>query len=135
MHEQLLEKVREYFFVGGMPEAVQQFSLQKNYGTEKTLINYLSSAEQSENSLVQSVINFYEKHKDRDPSCFSRKLLKGHFTSSALVVRIKDEVWETLLTHHAKLDIWIQLGGHADGDSDLLKGAKKEVTEEAGIDT
>ncbi len=32
----------------------------------------------------------------------------------------------TLLTHHRTLDKWLQLGGHADGDPDLLAVALRE---------
>lgn len=35
--------------------------------------------------------------------------------------------------HHAKLDNWFQLGGHCDGDSDVLAVAIKEAREESGI--
>jgi 8-oxo-dGTP pyrophosphatase MutT (NUDIX family) len=39
-----------------------------------------------------------------------------------------------LVTHHRKLDIWIQLGGHADGQADLLSAALREAKEESGIE-
>jgi 8-oxo-dGTP pyrophosphatase MutT (NUDIX family) len=38
-----------------------------------------------------------------------------------------------LLTHHRKLNLWIQLGGHADGEADLLAAALREVNEESGL--
>jgi 8-oxo-dGTP pyrophosphatase MutT (NUDIX family) len=38
-----------------------------------------------------------------------------------------------LLTHHRKLGRWIQLGGHADGEADLLAVAVREAREESGI--
>jgi 8-oxo-dGTP pyrophosphatase MutT (NUDIX family) len=38
-----------------------------------------------------------------------------------------------LLTHHRKLGLWLQLGGHADGDSDLARVALKEAEEESGL--
>ena len=38
-----------------------------------------------------------------------------------------------LLTHHRKLDKWLQLGGHADGDGDLLAVALREAREESGL--
>ena len=38
-----------------------------------------------------------------------------------------------LLTHHRKLGLWLQLGGHADGDSDLVRAALKEAEEESGL--
>ncbi len=39
----------------------------------------------------------------------------------------------TLLTHHLKLEKWLQLGGHADGESDLLDVAAREAGEESGL--
>ena len=36
--------------------------------------------------------------------------------------------------HHKKLNNWFQLGGHADGDDDLLNVAVKEAIEESGIE-
>ena len=38
-----------------------------------------------------------------------------------------------LLTHHRKLDRWLQLGGHADGDVDLGRVALREAEEESGL--
>jgi 8-oxo-dGTP pyrophosphatase MutT (NUDIX family) len=38
-----------------------------------------------------------------------------------------------LLTHHRKLNKWLQLGGHADGVEDLLQVAVTEAREESGI--
>ena len=40
-----------------------------------------------------------------------------------------------LLTHHRKLNKWLQLGGHADGDSDILRVALREAREESGLAT
>ena len=38
-----------------------------------------------------------------------------------------------LLTHHFKLERWLQLGGHADGDTDILRVALREAREESGV--
>ncbi|MFS8063498.1 MAG: NUDIX hydrolase [Luteimonas sp.] len=66
---------------------------------------------------------------DADP--FVRERLAGHFTASAwLVARDAQRV---LLTHHRKLGLWLQLGGHADGDRDLVRAALKEAEEESGL--
>jgi 8-oxo-dGTP pyrophosphatase MutT (NUDIX family) len=39
-----------------------------------------------------------------------------------------------LLTFHAKLGKWLQLGGHCDGDANLAAVALREATEESGIE-
>lgn len=65
----------------------------------------------------------------QDP--FVRERLEGHFTGSAWVVSADGA--RALLTHHRKLDRWLQPGGHADGDNDLARVALKEAEEETGL--
>src|SRR5690606_14170634 len=62
---------------------------------------------------------------------FVRQRLEGHFTGSAWVVSADGQ--RTLLTHHRKLDRWLQPGGHADGDRDLAQVALREAQEETGL--
>ncbi|MHC9085803.1 NUDIX hydrolase [Luteimonas sp. RIT-PG2_3] len=62
---------------------------------------------------------------------FVRERLAGHFTASALVVG--GQGTRTLLTHHRKLGLWLQPGGHADGDRDLARVALREAEEETGL--
>ncbi len=64
-------------------------------------------------------------------SCFERSLELGHITGSAWLLN-KDQT-KALLMHHTKFDRWFQLGGHCDGDSDVLGVAIKEAQEESGI--
>lgn len=40
---------------------------------------------------------------------------------------------KVLLTHHKKLNRWLQFGGHSDGESNTWNVALREVTEESGI--
>jgi 8-oxo-dGTP pyrophosphatase MutT (NUDIX family) len=65
----------------------------------------------------------------RDP--FVRERLAGHFTASAWLVDATGR--RLLMTHHRKLDRWLQLGGHADGDRDLSRVALREAEEESGL--
>ncbi len=62
---------------------------------------------------------------------FERSRLAGHFTGSAWLV--SGDGQRVLLTHHRKLDRWLQLGGHADGDRDLAAVALREAEEESGL--
>lgn len=62
---------------------------------------------------------------------FERQHRVGHFTGSAWLVSADGE--RVLLTHHRKLNRWLQLGGHADGDSNLARVALREAEEESGL--
>ena len=62
---------------------------------------------------------------------FLRSNLAEHFTASAWVVNPARD--KTLMAYHRIYDSWAWLGGHADGDHDLLRVALKEVEEESGV--
>jgi 8-oxo-dGTP pyrophosphatase MutT (NUDIX family) len=64
-------------------------------------------------------------------AAFRRDCLPGHFTGSAWLVSADGA--RVLLTHHRKLDRWLQLGGHADGDTDSARVALREAQEESGL--
>jgi 8-oxo-dGTP pyrophosphatase MutT (NUDIX family) len=59
----------------------------------------------------------------------------GHVTASGLLV--DSTSGEVLLTLHARIGRWLQLGGHieSDTDSSLLEAALRECREESGIDS
>lgn len=67
---------------------------------------------------------------DAHPGALHRSCAPGHLTASALVVGAGRRA---LLMHHRKLDKWLQMGGHAEGDDDLAAVALKEAHEECGI--
>ncbi len=71
------------------------------------------------------------KFLDDETSYFLRNRYNGHFTGSAWIV--SPDRSSILMTHHKKLGKWIKLGGHADGENDLLKVALREAKEESGI--
>jgi 8-oxo-dGTP pyrophosphatase MutT (NUDIX family) len=55
----------------------------------------------------------------------------GHVTGSAWIVDAGRN--RCLLTHHKKLNRWLQPGGHADGDADIAGVALREAYEESGL--
>ena len=63
--------------------------------------------------------------------CFERSQSFGHITGSAWI--IDHSRTHGLFTHHKKLGRWLQLGGHADGDSDVHAVATREAHEESGL--
>ena len=64
---------------------------------------------------------------------FDRSLNEGHITVSCWL--LNQQQTKVLLTHHRKLNCWIQLGGHADGETDPKKVALTEAREESGIES
>lgn len=64
-------------------------------------------------------------------NAFSRENTVAHITASAWVVN-KDRS-KVLMVYHDIYNSWSWMGGHADGETDLLSVAIREVKEEAGI--
>ncbi|MBK9385437.1 MAG: NUDIX domain-containing protein [Planctomycetes bacterium] len=72
------------------------------------------------------MLGFTDEHVDP----FDRRLQVGHFTGSAFVI---DGRGRLLLTHHRKLGLWLQLGGHADSERRGEAVALREAHEESGL--
>ncbi len=94
--------------------------------TYQLLQNY-NSKYQEELAYKQMMLELLDNCDD----CFLRSCRVGHFTASALL--LNKDLSKVLLMHHRKLDIWVQPGGHCDGDADVLNVAIKESQEESGI--
>lgn len=86
-------------------------------------------SEEKEN--LEKIRGFVET-SNSNTNLYARQNLYGHFTASAFIVN--DQFDKVLLAHHKKLDKWLQLGGHADGEEDLRKVALAEAREESGLD-
>ena len=73
------------------------------------------------------ILHWIQDHDD----AFTRQNKVAHITASAWVVN-RDRR-KVLLVYHNIYNSWSWLGGHADGETDLLAVALREVKEEAGI--
>ena len=94
--------------------------------------------------LIEKIENYkpFNEQEERDKpfildwirnneNAFSRENIVAHMTASAWVVnRERNKV---LMVYHNIYNSWSWLGGHADGETDLLSVALREVKEEAGI--
>ncbi len=81
----------------------------------------------AEAATVERFRDFVSSHAD----CFQRNCWHGHVTGSAWLVNPART--HLLLTHHRKLNMWLQLGGHSDGDADTRAVARREAEEESGL--
>ena len=91
------------------------------------LLDYYQTATPEAGPTVQLFREFALTHAD----CLERTCVPGHLTGSAWLVDGAGR--RVLLTHHRKLNKWLQLGGHADGDGDLARVALREAEEESGL--
>ena len=92
-----------------------------------TLESY-SPEDPDQHEMRRRTLELIARHPD---DAHLRSSLEGHLTASALVV--SPDGARVLLTHHKKLDRWLQLGGHCDGDANLPGVALREALEEGGI--
>lgn len=84
----------------------------------------VNEQEKKDKELILKWVNSFD-------DVFTRKNEFGHFCSSSFVVnKTRDKV---LMIYHNIYKNWSMPGGHADGETDLLKVAFKEVHEETGL--
>jgi 8-oxo-dGTP pyrophosphatase MutT (NUDIX family) len=86
--------------------------------------------DERERAMRERLAGFLETHGMR---AFDRSLTPGHVTASAWIV--DPERRRAVLLHHRKLERWLQLGGHVDGDPDVRRSALREAREESGLRT
>jgi 8-oxo-dGTP pyrophosphatase MutT (NUDIX family) len=94
--------------------------------------------------LLKQIRNYepYNEQEKKDKEVFIKYLTEfenslereneyGHVCSAAFV--LNEDRDKLLMIHHNIYNSWGWLGGHADGDDDLLHVAVKEVKEESGL--
>ncbi len=101
-----------------------------DYDEQKSTFIDMLENYQAKNESKQKIKNKFIDFVKSNNDCFSRDNSHGHVTASAWLINNQKEV---LLTHHKKLNKWLQLGGHCDGDPDVIGVAIKEAIEESGI--
>jgi ADP-ribose pyrophosphatase YjhB (NUDIX family) len=92
-----------------------------------SLLKAYAPTDANERHMLTRIIQFAAAHEN----CCERSLAAGHMTGSAWVVDL--DRTHVLLTHHRKLNRWLQMGGHADGNPDLRAVALIEAREESGL--
>lgn len=88
--------------------------------------NYCPCNEQEQRD-KELILHFIDSNLD----AFLRDNRVAHMTASAWVVN--RERTKTLMVYHKIYDSWSWTGGHADGETDLLSVAIREVKEETGV--
>ncbi len=97
---------------------------------EPNLPIYLRNSQPKEEiQLIKQFDALVQKGKER---IFDRDyFIPGHVTASVMLV--DPTFTKYLLTHHKKLEKWLQLGGHADGEQSPEATALQEAKEESGV--
>lgn len=88
--------------------------------------NYFPTCEQEQVD-KETINSFIFRNED----VLFRKNKIAHITSSAIIVN--KDMDKVLFVHHNLYNSWSWVGGHNDGDPDLLKVAIKEAKEETGL--
>jgi len=107
-----------------LPAIIEFYKLQE----QKKFIKEEWYSQTKEGETLKAMISFFEEQKNP----FERSCQAGHFTGSSWL--INKESTKVALCYHKKLKMWLQLGGHCDGSSDIAAVAMKEAQEESGIE-
>lgn len=133
-----------HFFESGDPEISQNLAFKNHLITHPEEATYYGAAYRDHKDLYVKLLKYQPQAEPEiafktkmlellktNPHCFKRSSKDAHFTASAWLLNKAGD--KALLMHHRKLDDWFQLGGHADGDPNLLRTAIKEAQEESGL--
>jgi 8-oxo-dGTP pyrophosphatase MutT (NUDIX family) len=109
---------------------LRQIELPRNsdLALARSILERYAPREEEQRKTRDALLSFLDLHPQ---DAHLRTCVEGHLTASALV--IDESRGKALLTFHKKLDRWLQLGGHCDGDANLPGAALREACEESGI--
>ncbi|MDD3474686.1 MAG: NUDIX hydrolase [Candidatus Dojkabacteria bacterium] len=99
--------------------------------TREDLVSQLEKYKPYDNEEIETkkiFLDFLSKYSN----CFLRENELGHFSSTGVV--LNKERTKILMIYHKIYDSWTWVGGHADGDMNLLYVAIKEAKEESGLE-
>jgi 8-oxo-dGTP pyrophosphatase MutT (NUDIX family) len=92
-----------------------------------SLIERHTPADAAEAAAMQRCVAMCREH----PNIMNMGCEPGHLTGSALIVHAPSR--RVLLNHHAKLNRWLQFGGHFDYETEAHRVALREAHEESGL--
>ena len=129
--EEIIKKTKSMYSIY-LPDEEQQYGvlgikIKINVDKLKADLERFTPCNEQESVDKKIMINYINDFDD----VLTRQNLYGHFTSSAFV--LNKERTKILMAYHKIYDSWAWVGGHSDGDSDLLYVAMKEAKEETGI--
>ena len=84
-------------------------------------------ADEKETRDIQLIMDLLAEH----PNILNMNCEVGHITASAVIVHPAS--FRTLLHWHKRLGRWLQVGGHADYETDFAQVALLEAREETGL--
>lgn len=96
-----------------------------NFREEIMKYQPINEQEKNDKKVILDYIDFFYEN------ILTRENQIAHMTSSGLI--LNKSLDKILMIHHNIYDTWTWTGGHADGDSDMLKVALKEAKEETGL--
>ena len=91
------------------------------------ILNYMPFNEEEDRDKMV-ILDYLSKNED----AFYRENKVSHMTASVWIVN--KEKTKVLMAYHNIYHSWSWLGGHADGNEDLLSVAMKEAKEESGVE-
>ncbi len=104
----------------------QEHEQQASHKLLQHLETYVCESEIETASVVRSK-RMIMKH----PDIWYQSCEEGHITGSGLIIHKASK--EILLMYHRKLQLWLQMGGHGEGELDPSQIALREAIEESGL--